>query len=623
MAKLKYRTEDQVRDCAKNILGFDAIELNVQQGTGQITTFNQLGFKGVNDKPDGWYLPDDRNMPAIILETKAEAEDISLQKWADELIKNCNIVLLKYKQVVGVLYNGIDVRVFKNNVEETNVATTLQNKTYYTALFTKNSIDKQHIYNLTKRINDCLHTEFGIKNLYHRMIFTACALVAKRYEAILIEGMNFSLMKSSILSTLNKSLEESKRQNLKLDLLTEVYAEIKMNNASNQEAIDNFIKWVSEISDCVNSDYWNGEDVMGIFFNEFNRYKKKSESGQVFTPDHITSFMYRLIDIDQNDRILDAACGSGAFLVKSMCNMIKEAGGINAKKTPEIKETQLFGIEFDREIFALACANMLIHKDGKTNLEQLDTRTQEACDWIKSKSYETNKKGEFKKDKNGNLILTTNHITKVLMNPPFERKYGCLTIVNNVLMNVPPHTKCAFILPDKKLEKDNGAKLLKHSTLEKIIKLPEKVFSEGVTTSIFIFESGVPQNGKEIFTCYIEDDGLETVKNQGRQDIKDRWQSIEDRWVDIIHKQSGDDTIKWIKPSEHLSYQVPEKEFEISEEDFTKTMMDYLMFKQGIDVKEFSDKLINKVLYNSAVNSGNKGIVLISLESVDKNNEKD
>lgn len=601
--KATYRTEDQVRDSAKIILGFDAAEAKVQQGTGQITTFNQLGFTGINDKPDGWYLPDDHNMPAIILETKSEAEDISNQKWIDELIKNCNIVATKYKQVVGILYNGIDVRVFKNNIEDTEVSATLQNKTYYIALFTKNAIDKQRIYNLTKKINDCLHTEFGIKNLYHRMIFTACALVAKRYDAILIKGMDFSLMKNSILSTLSKSLEESKKQNLKLDLLIEVYSEIKMNNASNQEAIDNFIKWVSEISDCVNSDYWNGEDVMGIFFNEFNRYKKKSESGQVFTPDHITSFMYRLIDIDQNDRILDAACGSGAFLVKSMCNMIKEAGGINAKKAPEIKETQLFGIEFDREIFALACANMLIHKDGKTNLEQLDTRTQEACDWIKSKSYKTNKKGEFQKDKNGNLILTNNYITKVLMNPPFERKYGCLTIVNNVLLNVPPHTKCAFILPDKKLEKDNGAKLLKHSTLEKIIKLPEKIFSEGVTTSIFIFESGTPQNNKEIFTCYIEDDGLETVKNQGRQDIKDRWQSIEDKWVEIIRKQSGDNTIKWIKPSEHLSYQVPEKEFEISEEDFTKTMMDYLMFKEGIDVKEFGEKLLTKVLYSSSVES--------------------
>ncbi|WP_290912692.1 N-6 DNA methylase [Eubacterium sp.] len=619
--KATYRTEDQVRDSAKIILGFDAAEAKVQQGTGQITTFNQLGFTGINDKPDGWYLPDDHNMPAIILETKSEAEDISNQKWIDELIKNCNIVATKYKQVVGILYNGIDVRVFKNNIEDTEASITLQNKTYYIALFTKNAIDKQRIYNLTKKINDCLHTEFGIKNLYHRMIFTACALVAKRYDAILIKGMDFSLMKNSILSTLSKSLEENKKQNLKLDLLIEVYSEIKMNNASNQEAIDNFIKWVSEISDCVNSDYWNGEDVMGIFFNEFNRYKKKSESGQVFTPDHITSFMYRLIDIDQNDRVLDAACGSGAFLVKSMCNMIKEAGGINAKKAPEIKETQLFGIEFDREIFALACANMLIHKDGKTNLEQLDTRTQEACDWIKSKSYKTNKKGEFQKDKNGNLILINNYITKVLMNPPFERKYGCLTIVNNVLLNVPPHTKCAFILPDKKLEKDNGAKLLKHSTLEKIIKLPEKIFSEGVTTSIFIFESGTPQNNKEIFTCYIEDDGLETVKNQGRQDIKDRWQSIEDKWVEIIRKQSGDNTIKWIKPSEHLSYQVPEKEFEISEEDFTKTMMDYLMFKEGIDVKEFSDKLITKVLYNSSVDSNDEGIISISLESEGNDSE--
>ena len=558
-------------------------------------------------------------MPAIILETKSESEDISLQKWVDELIKNCDIAATKYKQVVGILYNGIDTRVFKNNIEDTEVSATLQNKTYYTALFTKKTIDKQRIYNLTKKINDCLHMEFGIKNLYHRMIFTACALVAKRYDAILIKGMNFSLMKNSILSTLSKSLEESKKQNLKLDLLIDVYAEVKMNNASNQEAIDNFIKCVSEISDCVNSDYWNGEDVMGIFFNEFNRYKKKSESGQVFTPDHITSFMYRLIDIDQNDRILDAACGSGAFLVKSMCNMIKEAGGINAKKTPEIKETQLFGIEFDREIFALACANMLIHKDGKTNLEQLDTRTQEACNWIKSKSYKTDKKGEFQKDKNKNLILTNNYITKVLMNPPFERKYGCLTIVNNVLLNVPPHTKCAFILPDKKLEKDNGAKLLKHSTLEKIIKLPEKTFSEGVTASIFIFESGVPQNKKEIFTCYIKDDGLETVKNQGRQDIKDRWQSIEERWVEIIRKQSGDDTIKWINPSEHLSYQIPEKEFEISEEDFTKTMMESLMFKQGIDVKEFSDTLIKKVMYSSEITTNDKK-VLISLEGKEEIN---
>ena len=55
------RTEDEVRDDAKIILGLNQTEPNIQQGTGQITTFNRLGFKGVNDKPDGWYFPKGKN----------------------------------------------------------------------------------------------------------------------------------------------------------------------------------------------------------------------------------------------------------------------------------------------------------------------------------------------------------------------------------------------------------------------------------------------------------------------------------------------------------------------------------------------------------------------------------
>lgn len=590
---IKEMTEDEVRDLAGEILKFENTD-KAQSGVGQLTSFNQLGFNGIKDRPDGWYLPKNIEEPAIILETKNSNQ--KLENFLDEIIKNCDIVSTKYNKVIGILYNGIDVIVLKSN-EVIEAVDTLQNKDYYLSLFKVNKIDKQKIYSLTKKINDCLHTEFGIKNLYHRMIFTACALVAKRYGAMLIKGMNYPTFHTLIHSTLSKSLEDSRRQNQKLDILLEVYSEIKMNSTENQEAIDNFIEWISEISECVNSDYWNGEDVMGIFFNEFNRYKKKSESGQVFTPEHITSLMYRLIDVHQDDRVLDAACGSGGFLVKSMSNMIKEAGGIQTDKAKKIKSQQLFGIEFDREIFALACANMLIHKDGKTNLEQLDSRTLKAGEWIREKK-----------------------ITKVLMNPPFERKYGCLKIVENVLDNVPQHTMCAFILPDKKLEKDNSASILKHHQLQKIIKLPEKVFSEGVTTSVFIFEAGIPQNNKEIFACYIEDDGLETVKNQGRHDIKDRWQEIEDRFVDVVHKQNGDDTIQWINPNEHLSYQMPEKEFEIYEEDFTKTMMDYIMYQEGIDVKEFSDKLIEKVMYSSCVAEDGEDYV-ITLKGDNKDEE--
>jgi len=571
-------TEDEVRKKASEVLGLKN-EGGIKADVGQLTTFKKLGFigKNSNHKPDGWHLPEKNTETAMVLEFKSSDKNLQDTKWVDELLDNVEVVNTKYKKVVGILYNGEDVRVYKNRelYEDTNI---LHNKEYYLSLFNQNAIDKQHIYNVTKRINDSLHFNFGIKNLYHRMIFTACALVAVKEGALLAAGMDYNDMHNIILNRISKSLNESKLRNDKLGLLARVYSEIKMNNSEDQKAIDNFITDVKDISDSVNSDYWNGEDVMGIFFNEFNRYKGKSESGQVFTPDHITSFMYRLIDVDKDCYVLDAACGSGGFLVKAMCNMMKEAGGVNTQKSTIIKQQQLFGIEFDMEIYALACANMLIHKDGKTNLECMDTRSDKACVWIKEKT-----EGKEK--------------VRVLMNPPFEKKYGCKKIVTNVLNNVPKGTKCAFILPDKKLEKEKMGKLLNSHRLEKIIKLPEKVFNEGVTTSIFVFEAGTPQGNSEIFGCYIEDDGLETVKNQGRQDVRDRWQEIEDRWIEIIRKQTGDDTVQWIKPNEHLSYQMPKPKIELYEEDFMKTALDYLMFKEGVDKSALSENVLNAVMY--------------------------
>ena len=593
-------TEDEIREMAGYILGFKEEIKNVKAGVGQLTTFNQLGFKGVNDKPDGWYLPDNTNDPAIILEAKSSLVELK-DKQIEEIKKNCTIALTKYKNVIGILYNGFDIKVYRNNneIETTNE---LQNKEYYIGLLNKNKIDKDKIYSLTAKINNCLHTEFGIKNLYHRMIFTACALVAKRYDAPLNKKMDYETFSACIKSTLKTELKNEDNVNPKIDILLEVFSDIKMNTTSNQEAISNFIEWVTEISDSINSDYWNGEDVMGIFFNEFNRYKKKSESGQVFTPDHVTSLMYRLIGVHKDDVILDAACGSGAFLVKAMCNMISEAGGINTLTAKNIKSKQLYGIEFDREIYALACANMLIHKDGKTNLVQLDSRTEEASNWIKDKN-----------------------ITKVLMNPPFENKYGCIPIVKNVLDSVPMGTLCAFILPEKKLEKVNQTlvkRILMKHTLKKIVKLPEKTFSEGITTSVFIFESGIPQNDKEIFACYISEDGLETVKNQGRHDVKGKWQSIEDKWVNIINKQSGDDSIQWIKPGfdvdQHLSYQVPAKKLELYDEDFRKTVLDYYFYNNKIDIKDFNDNLINNILYNGSFKD-NKNNITIEIPKDDEN----
>lgn len=591
-----FKTEDEVRDYAGDVLELKIQEQNIKQGVGQLTTFNQLGFtgEGKNNKPDGWYLPKDKSKSAIILETKNSDEDVFADKWVQELLRNMEIAHQKYNNIIGILYNGYEINVFKNRDNITQECSKkIEKKNYYLNKFKDNTIDKEKIYNLTASINNNLHFNFGIKNLYHRMIFTACALVAVRYDAQLTAGMKYQTMHSEILSTLNKSLEDSIRQNLKLNLLTEVYTDIKMNITDNQKAIDSFIDDVKSISKEINSDNWRGEDVMGIFFNEFNRYKPKSENGQVFTPEHITSLMYRLLDCNMNDRILDGACGSGGFLTKAMSKMMDEAGGINASKSKKIKSEQLFGIEFDREIYALACANMLIHKDGKTNLEQLDTRSIKASEWISSKN-----------------------ITKVLMNPPFERKYGCMDIVLSVVESVPTNTLCGFILPDKKLEKDSQTKvkrLLKNNRIEKIIKLSEKTFSEGITTSIFIIRTGVPQNDNNIIGYYIENDGLETVKNKGRQDIKNKWTEIEDYWVKAIH--DGEDpkfeTKQLINPKEHLSYQMPKKPFELYEEDFIKTLMDYEMFEKGIDVKEFEEKLIDNVMYSSEISKSDDKISVV------------
>lgn len=570
-------TEDQVREMAGRILGLENTDTAIS-GVGQITSFNQLGFRGIKDRPDGWYLPNEKSFPAIILEAKSEITSIK-DVHKDELLKNLSIVEKKYKNHIGLLYNGINVEIYKNGSFLRN-ETVLKNKEYYLNIFAENKIDTQKIYTITGRINNNLHFNFGIKNLYHRMIFTACALVAKRYGSVLVKGMNYTTFHTSIHTTLAKSFEEARKQNAKLDILLEAYSSIKMNVSENQDAIDNFIESVCEISDNINSDFWNGEDVMAIFFNEFNRYKGKSESGQVFTPDHITSLMYKIIEVNQDDYILDAACGSGAFLVKSMCNMIKEAGGNSTDKAKHIKQEQLYGIEIDKEIYALACANMIIHKDGKTNLEQFDSRSDEAKKWIKSKK-----------------------ITKVLMNPPFENKYGCLDIVLNVLDSVARDTLCAFILPDNKLEANmkKTKRILQKHTLIKIIKLPDEIFN-GVTTSIFIYKSGIPQNNKKIFACAIREDGLTTIKNQGRQDIKNVWEEIEKYWVDVIYTQSGDESIRWLNPNEVLSYKEDEKPFSLNEQDFKRTVLNYLLFKSNIEPSEFKNKILDLILYNKKDN---------------------
>ena len=148
--------------------------------------------------------------------------------------------------------------------------------------------------------------------------------------------------------------------------------------------------------------------------------------------------------------------------------------------------------------------------------------------------------------------------------------------------------------------------------------MPEELFfGVGITTSVFVFEAGTPQDDKDIIGYYIEDDGLETVKNKGRQDVKHRWPQKEDYWIKAI--QNGNDPTKQIihPRKDRLSYQMPEKPLEIYEEDFIKTMMDYEEFNRNIDAKGFNDCVLRNVLYSSRIEFS-RGKINISLENINK-----
>ena len=139
----EYLTEDEVREVAGKILGFNKIK-NVKSGVGQITTFDQLGIKGKgkDKKPDGWYLPKDKGAIAIILETKNSNEDIGKKKWIDEIKQNCQIVMdAGYTHVIGLLHNGYKTTGFKNN-NPIDITNELQEKEYYFADLKQNLIIK-------------------------------------------------------------------------------------------------------------------------------------------------------------------------------------------------------------------------------------------------------------------------------------------------------------------------------------------------------------------------------------------------------------------------------------------------------------------------------------------------
>lgn len=97
---------------------------------------------------------------------------------------------------------------------------------------------------------------------------------------------------------------------------------------------------------------------------------KDTKAGQFFTPENVVNFMVQLAELQEEDVVLDPACGTGRFLTYSMEDMIKKVEGKRneIELTENIKHNQLYGSDDDPLVSKLAKMNMYIHGDGKTNI---------------------------------------------------------------------------------------------------------------------------------------------------------------------------------------------------------------------------------------------------------------
>jgi type I restriction-modification system DNA methylase subunit len=203
--------------------------------------------------------------------------------------------------------------------------------------------------------------------------------------------------------------------------------------------------------------------------------------------------MYKIINCNKNDVILDPTCGSGTFLTNAMANMLEETD--DHQEQMQIMENNIFGIENDDFNATLAGINMLLHGDGASNI--------------------------YRDDCFDRLPKLKNQFNKILMNPPFSQKIPELKFVLESLNNCKENGMCAAILPlacaiGNKYKEERKILLQKHSLI-KVITLPTDLFqpNAGVATCIMVFKAHVKHDGK-IEQYDFTDDGYIIAKHVGR-----------------------------------------------------------------------------------------------------------
>jgi type I restriction enzyme M protein len=118
-------------------------------------------------------------------------------------------------------------------------------------------------------------------------------------------------------------------------------------------------------------------DAKGEAFEHFLGKIFKGEMGQFFTPREIVRFMVNFLDPTEYDYVIDPACGSGGFLLEVLeqlrSKLFDELDYNDASsRWRDFAKDQIWGIEINSQLSRVAMMNMILHEDGRTNIENSD-----------------------------------------------------------------------------------------------------------------------------------------------------------------------------------------------------------------------------------------------------------
>lgn len=409
----------------------------------------------------------------------------------------------------------------------------------------------------------------------HKPIFIAGILIALENESFSEEYSKYTTF-DSVMFNLNHAIETTlDNSDIKKDKIENIKSAFKIIGSNEKlKSIPlghrNSITWYIEQLEMKIKPMMNyadaSLDALGVFYHEFVKYSGGDGKGLgiVLTPQHLTEFMCEVAGVNKNSKVVDICCGSGSFLVSTMSKMCK---GANTEEIKRIKKEGLYGVELDVELFTLAIANMIIRRDGKSNIYHGDCFNEEIRQELKGKG-----------------------INIGLINPPYAQgDVSELEFIENMLDTLVQGGIGVAVVPMGcaigTKYKEVRERLMKNNKLKAVFSLPDDIFyPTGVVTCVMVWEAHTPHDiNEQTFFGYYKNDGFVKRKKLGRIDAYSTWNEVKKSWIDLYKNREikiGLSSKKAVSfDDEWLCEAYMETDYsKLSEADFEASVRDYFAY---------------------------------------------